>query len=292
MNPDAHDARTDHARARRQKMPRGGRKTHEHADQFGDANASLDRDGAREGGGAAGGHRAGAGGSTSRVGVAYARRELPKFLQPHAGLLGARCARDDDADANDDDGVVDVVEEDASDADERARRAAAAEEHREAGNAAFRAGRFAQAAEAYGRACAFDAADALSRSNRSAAYEAMGRYEDALADAREAGRLRPGWAKAAMREAKALAGAGRLTEAAEAWRRAVELETADDVVREKYRKALAEAEEAESRSLKEGKFSLFASAGHKKARAEDDAGEAKTKKKKPLVGALSFAEDE
>jgi len=220
---------------------------------------------------------------------------LPKFLQPHAELLGVMNAREDAEDVENahegDDAVEDTPESHSSesDADARERRRALAEEHKTAGNAAFRAGRVAEAVESYSRACAFNRGDAFSRSNRSAAYAAMERWEDAVVDAVEAGRLKPGWAKAAMREATALGGAGRLTEAVEAWRRAVEMETEESVV-VKYRKCLAEAEEAESRSLKEGKFSLYP-AGKKARAADDDAGEMK-KKKKTFAGALSFAEDE
>jgi len=76
-------------------MSRGGRKTHAHDDQYGEAGRGDDGDarddGARSTGGA--GARKGARGS-----VAYVRR-LPKFLEAHAGLLGATTTTRDDDDA-------------------------------------------------------------------------------------------------------------------------------------------------------------------------------------------------
>jgi hypothetical protein len=76
-------------------MSRGGRKTHAHDDQYGEVGRGDDGDarddGARSTGGA--GARKGAKGS-----VAYVRR-LPKFLEAHAGLLGATTTTRDDDDA-------------------------------------------------------------------------------------------------------------------------------------------------------------------------------------------------
>ena len=199
-------------------MSRGGRKTHAHDDQYGEVGRGDDGDarddGARSTGGA--GARKGAKGS-----VAYVRR-LPKFLEAHAGLLGATTTTrdDDDARATVNDAVdarTDLFKRIADartgavrgETDARARTGAAprrsalsalgfdddesiaemAAAHKGEGNRAFQEKRFEDAVASFSRAAALEPKNWVFFSNRSAAYAELGRYDDALDDAKETIRL-------------------------------------------------------------------------------------------------------
>jgi hypothetical protein len=90
------------------------------------------------------------------------------------------------------------------------------EEHRQAGNAAFRAGSFAAAEAAY--SALIEAAPIREAfSNRSASRAALLNWAGALADADAAVAADPGWAKAHARRGDALRGAGRFRDAAAAF---------------------------------------------------------------------------
>ena len=180
-------------------MSRGGRKTHAHDDQYGEVGRGDDGDarddGARSTGGA--GARKGAKGS-----VAYVRR-LPKFLEAHAGLLGATTTTrdDDDARATVNDAVDARTEAVRGETDARARTGAAprrsalsalgfdddesiaemAAAHKGEGNRAFQEKRFEDAVASFSRAAALEPKNWVFFSNRSAAYAELGRYDDALA---------------------------------------------------------------------------------------------------------------
>jgi stress-induced-phosphoprotein 1 len=299
-------------------MSRGGRKTHAHDDQYGEVGRGDDGDarddGARSTGGA--GARKGAKGS-----VAYVRR-LPKFLEAHAGLLGATTTTrdDDDARATVNDAVdarTEAVrgETDAvrGETDARARTGAAprrsalsalgfdddesiaemAAVHKGEGNRAFQEKRFEDAVASFSRAAALEPKNWVFFSNRSAAYAELGRYDDALDDAKETIRLNCEWTKGYVRLATACSALGRLSEATAAWRRACELDDENASLRE----SLAKAEAAEESSLKEGKFKFQGSkrketAGDGEDVAGGDVTEAKKKKKKPPPATLSFADDD
>jgi Flp pilus assembly protein TadD len=122
----------------------------------------------------------------------------------------------------------------------RVRKARAATE-KARGNDAFADGRHAEAERAFSAAIALDASDPVFWSNRAAARAAMGKHEAALADAREAARLRPEWAKAHARIGAALEALGCADEAEEAYRRASMLEPADTALRQSVERAAAAA---------------------------------------------------
>ena len=87
------------------------------------------------------------------------------------------------------------------------------DDHKAAGNAAFKEGRFNEAATHFTAAIAADPSNAVLFSNRSGALASLGRYEEALADAERATALRPDWAKGFSRKGAALYGLGRYAEA-------------------------------------------------------------------------------
>ena len=114
-----------------------------------------------------------------------------------------------------------------------------AAECRQLGNDAFKEERYEEALGLYEEALAAAAsgpavaeaeaetavaAAAALRSNRSACFAALRRFEPALAEAQQACGLRPGWAKGHSRVGAALHGLGRLEEAAVAYAEALSLE--------------------------------------------------------------------
>jgi tetratricopeptide (TPR) repeat protein len=261
-------------------------------DQYGASMVSQDRGqhaparGRGGGGGTGGGD---AGGGRGGRGVAFDEiaptRELPKFLQAHAHLLGA--GRGGAGGAGGEDGpAVEAPEAEAraerlDDEEDALRRAleldpSLAEAHPELrpvanrveaaalkarGNAAFAAGDHAAASAAFRRCEELDPADAVYASNASATLCALKQYSDALGAARRALALRPGWAKAHARAGAALLGLERFGEAADAYARAAELEPGDRALFDAMQRARA----ADAREASEGRHKF-------KRKAEEDAG--------------------
>ena len=97
---------------------------------------------------------------------------------------------------------------------DRSRRQSA-EELKQAGNAAFREGRFTEAVQRFSAAIESLGAEAGATlfSNRSGALAALGRYSEALADADHCLSLDREWAKGYSRKGAALYGLGRYDEA-------------------------------------------------------------------------------
>ena len=93
----------------------------------------------------------------------------------------------------------------------------AAAEHKAAGNAAFAAGDYASASEHFTRAIAEDPTDHLFYSNRSACGLALGKLDEAKADAAKCVELKPDWAKGYSRLGQALLRAGDLDGAQKAY---------------------------------------------------------------------------
>lgn len=87
------------------------------------------------------------------------------------------------------------------------------DQHKVAGNAAFKEGRYDQAAQHFTAAIKLDANNAVLYSNRSGAYTSLGNYTDALADAERVVALQPEWAKGYSRKAASLYGLGRCVRA-------------------------------------------------------------------------------
>ncbi|PJF16756.1 hypothetical protein PSACC_03451 [Paramicrosporidium saccamoebae] len=93
-----------------------------------------------------------------------------------------------------------------------------------AGNTAFSAGKYAESIEQFSAALDMDPTNHILWSNRSASYASLRNYEAALTDAERAVSLKQDWPKGYGRRGAALLGLGRLSEAKEAYARAVELD--------------------------------------------------------------------
>ena len=89
----------------------------------------------------------------------------------------------------------------------------AAEYLKTQGNAAFKEGRFAEAAERFSEAITLDPTNHALLSNRSGALAALGRYDEALVDADQTIHYAPEWAKGYSRRGAALFGLGHFEEA-------------------------------------------------------------------------------
>jgi len=121
------------------------------------------------------------------------------------------------------------------------------------GNAALKEGKPLVAVEWFTRAIGLvkpgEPAHVL-YSNRSAAYASNGDYENALKDAEKAIELKPDWPRGYSRRATALHFLGRLEEAREGYKKALEMDPANSVLKESLEQveaALREKEERESR---------------------------------------------
>jgi len=88
-----------------------------------------------------------------------------------------------------------------------------ADAFKDRGNKAYGAGRYQEAIDAYTQAIGIDNRNHVYFSNRSAAYLAMGKNNEALADAEQCHRLNPAWPKGFFRVGAALRALGRLSEA-------------------------------------------------------------------------------
>ena len=91
-------------------------------------------------------------------------------------------------------------------------------------NKFYAAREYEKAEQLYSQAIDLDKTDHTLFGNRSAALSSMYRYEDALADAEHALKLKPDWVKGYHRRATALVSLGRLHEASEAYVEALEIE--------------------------------------------------------------------
>jgi len=121
-----------------------------------------------------------------------------------------------------------------------------ADDLRRAGNEHFVAKRYAEAAEVYSQAIAKDPVDHLLYGNRSAAYHAIGRFDEALSDANMAVRISPRWLKGYHRQGAALASLGRERAAATAYGEAMRVERpAPAWVKEQHAKWTAAADAAD-----------------------------------------------
>jgi len=107
------------------------------------------------------------------------------------------------------------------------------------GNHAFKNGSLAEAELLYGRAIEHDPKQAPLWGNRCAARVGMKKWTEALADADEAIKVQPDWAKGHFRRGQCLAGLGRWAEAQRAYERALELEPANADAKREAAKAQA-----------------------------------------------------
>lgn len=94
---------------------------------------------------------------------------------------------------------------------------------KEAGNAAFAAGRFDEAIERFSDAIRLDPSSAVLRSNRAGAQASLGRHVEALADATMAVSLAPDWWKGYSRTGHAQFQLARYAESEQSFREALRL---------------------------------------------------------------------
>lgn len=97
-----------------------------------------------------------------------------------------------------------------------------AEQLKADGNALFKGGKYAEAADRFTQGLQFDPTNAVLYSNRSACYSHLRQWDKALEDANRCLQYRPEWPKGHARRAAALHGYGFLEKALEAYRAAYE----------------------------------------------------------------------
>jgi stress-induced-phosphoprotein 1 len=110
------------------------------------------------------------------------------------------------------------------------------DEFKAKGNDAFKAKRYDEAIQWYGKGIAVDPdseASAALYSNRAASYAAQNRHAEALADARECVRVKPAWLKGHFRMGVALESLGRKDEALKAFEEALKTEPQNEETQQK-----------------------------------------------------------
>jgi len=112
-------------------------------------------------------------------------------------------------------------------------------EPKESGNACMAVGDYVNAMKWYSQALTGAPRDAALHSNRSFAFLKLGLPERALADADEAIRRRPDWAKAHFRRAEALSQAHVHTEALQAYAEGARLDASDEHLQSQCTEAAA-----------------------------------------------------
>mmetsp|Transcript_34778 Transcript_34778/g.82483 ORF Transcript_34778/g.82483 Transcript_34778/m.82483 type:complete len:290 (+) Transcript_34778:171-1040(+) len=237
-------------------------------DQYGEF-GSQDRDEqftqGKGGRGSVGGGSAGGGPASSNIKF---QRYVPKFLQPHVGLLQRDTpaeqdepaivkdhGEESDEDNFDDGGALQrALAEDAELAKDegvqKLLKKQKAQELKEKGNKSYADRNYKEAISYFTQCIELDPDSELFYSNRSAAYAALKQYETALDDAERAIALKPKWAKGFARKGAAHFGLEEFPEAVAAYECATELEPNN----EGFTKAKLKAEQAERQQAKAGKI--------------------------------------
>eukprot|EP00887_Chlorella_sp_A99_P005251 scaffold1.g5251.t1 len=135
-----------------------------------------------------------------------------------------------------------------------------ADELKAKGNAAFAAGDFPGAVEAFTAAIAAAPDNHVLYSNRSAALASQGKYEEALADARKVVELRPDWPKGYSRVGAAAHGLRKYDEAVEAYTKGLQLDPGSEQLKAGLEAAKAAQASAGGRAFS-GLFSRRARGG-------------------------------
>lgn len=115
-----------------------------------------------------------------------------------------------------------------------------ADEAKARGNAAFSSGDYRSAVRHFSDAIALAPANHVLYSNRSAAHASLHAYADALADAEKTVELKPDWAKGYSRLGAAYQGLGRYDDAVSAYGRGLEVDPGNEALKS----GLADAQQA------------------------------------------------
>jgi tetratricopeptide (TPR) repeat protein len=243
------------------------------SDQYGDLMRSQDRDIGHSVPHRSGGGGGSAGGGGARGPNLSFQRQMPKFLQQYSHLLGGgRGGRghgddEDERTVNNedvsrkrprDDDNEEVNENVEAEALKRAMLEnpalaaefeatlnkrileSEAEQEKERGNALFKAGKFAEAAECFSL-CIEKSPSANTEiyySNRSACWCSLEQWTKALEDAKMAVKIKPGWAKAQSRLGQAFMGLQLYSEAREAFERAAKIEPDNSTIQKSLQQAM------------------------------------------------------
>ena len=120
-------------------------------------------------------------------------------------------------------------------------------EAKQKGNAAFSGGDYPKAVKQFTMAIRMDKQNHVLFSNRSASYAALGKYEEALADAERCVRLAPKWGKGYGRKGAALTGLGQGGEAVKAYLAGLAVEPESEALRGGLAEAKAAIRAAQDR---------------------------------------------
>ena len=158
----------------------------------------------------------------------------PPAARPPAPA-GVPAADADDSSSSDDDDT------------KTAKLAKMSAEAKQKGNAAFSAGDYPKAVKQFTMAIRMDKQNHVLFSNRSAAYTALGKYEEGLADAERCVRLAPKWGKGYGRKGAALTGLGQGGEAVKAYLAGLGVEPESEALRSGLAEAKAAIRAAQDR---------------------------------------------
>lgn len=142
-----------------------------------------------------------------------------------------------------------------------------ADAFKDKGNKAYGAGRYQEAIDFYTQAIGIDNRNHVYYSNRSAAYLAMGKNNEALADAEQCHKINPGWSKGFFRVGAALRALGRLGEAEAILREGLRADPSNADLQRTLEEISREREETEKFKDADGK--PLTGAALEKARGND-----------------------
>ena len=137
--------------------------------------------------------------------------------------------------------------------------AEAAEAAKQAGNAAFKAGKFDEAIEKFTEAIEADATNHVLYSNRSGAHASKMAFTDALMDANKCIQLKADWPKGHSRRGAAYVGLRNWPSAQAAYEKALELDPASAHVQEELNKV--KARRAENKQSANNPYAQYAQMG-------------------------------
>ncbi|KAF8032860.1 hypothetical protein BT93_D1673 [Corymbia citriodora subsp. variegata] len=123
-----------------------------------------------------------------------------------------------------------------------------ADEAKAKGNAAFSSGDYRSAVRHFSDAIALASSNHVLYSNRSAAHASLHNYSEALADAEKTVELKPDWSKGYSRLGAAYQGLGRYDDAVSAYKRGLEIDPGNEALKSGLADAQAAAGSSRSRA--------------------------------------------